>query len=86
MSEAEILGYIVLAVITLGSFVTVVFKFTQPVNDLRVVIQELRDCINSINKEKDRQNERLNAHAKQLDDITGRVGRLETKMDMYHPK
>lgn len=86
MSEAEILGYIVLAVITLGAFVAVVFKFTQPVNDLRVVIQELRDCINSINKEKDRQNERLNTHAKHLDDITARVGRLETKMDMYHPK
>ena len=51
MEQAELIGYTVLAIITLGSFTVVISRFTQPINELRIVIQELRDCINSITKE-----------------------------------
>ena len=51
MEQAQLIGYAVLAIITLGSFVVVIQKFTTPINELRIVIQELRDCITNITKE-----------------------------------
>ena len=84
MEEAQLIGYAVLAVITLGSFVVVIQRFTQPINELKVVIQELKDCIKDIRKDNDIQNKRLEEHGKQIDDLKVKVGNLETRVDMYH--
>lgn len=86
MDEVQFLGYLVTAVITLGSFVVVIQKLTQPINDLKVVIQELRDCISSLKADNATQNRRIEDHGKEIDDLKTRVGKVETKMDMYHPK
>ena len=82
--EVQFLGYLVLAVITLGGFIGVITKITQPVNDLRVVIQELKDCIKSIKADNETQNKRLDEHGKEIDDLKASVGELKVKMDIFH--
>lgn len=84
MDEAQFLGYLVMAIITLGGFVAVIMKITQPINDLRVVVQELRDCINTLKTDNTTQNKRLDEHGKDIDDLKVKVGTLETKIQMYH--
>lgn len=73
-----------MAIITLGGFVAVIMKITQPINDLRVVVQELRDCINTLKNDNTTQNRRLDEHGKDIDDIKLKLGNLETKVNMYH--
>lgn len=84
MEETQFLGYLVTAVITLGAFVAVIQKLTQPINDLKVVIQELRDCISSIKSDNEAQNKRIEEHGKEIDKLRERVGKAETKIEMYH--
>ena len=86
MEETQFLGYLVLAIITLGGFVTVIQKFTQPINDLKVVIQELRDCISSIKADNASQNRRIEEQGKEIDNLKDRVSKAETKIDLYHGK
>lgn len=82
--EALIIGYAVLALITLGSFVALVLKFTQPINELRIVIQKLNDNIDSLKLENENHDKRIEIHGKEIDKLDTRVGKLETKMEMYH--
>lgn len=84
MEETQFLGYLVTAVITLGAFITVIQKLTQPINDLKVVIQELRDCIGSLKTDNATQNRRIEEHGKEIDTLKSRVDKVETKIDMYH--
>lgn len=81
MNEAEFLGYLVLAIITLGGFVAVIVKFVQPINDLRVVIQKLNDCIETLRNDSNAQNRRIEKHGEQIDDLNNRVGKIETKIE-----
>ena len=84
MPQAQIIGYIVLAVVTLGGFIGVIQKITQPINDLRIVVQELRDCINSLKTDNSTQNKRLDKHGEEIDKLNSRVQKIETKMTVYH--
>jgi hypothetical protein len=84
MEETQFLGYLVIAIITLGGFLTVIQKFTQPINDLKVVIQELRDCISSLKTDNANQNKRLDDQGKEIDLLKDRMGKCETKIEMYH--
>lgn len=84
MDETQFLGYLVIAIVTLGGFVAVIMKFVQPINDLRVVIQKLNDSIDAITKNNERQTKRLDKHDDQIDKLDHRVGTIETKMDLYH--
>lgn len=84
MDEAQILGYLVIAIITLGSFIAVITKFTQPINDLRVVIQKLNDSIDSLKSTDDRHDKKIEEHDEQIGKLDTRVGKLETRVDMYH--
>lgn len=84
MSEFEIIGLIVAGVITLGSFVGVVLKFTQPINELRIVIQKLLDKLDSLTKDNTEHDKHLADHDEHLNKLDGRVGNLETKMEIFH--
>ena len=84
MEETQFLGYLITAVITLGAFVAVIQKLTQPINDLKVVIQELRDCISSLKTDNATQNRRLDDHGKDIDDLKDRMTKAETKINLYH--
>ena len=84
MNEAEIIGYVVLAVITLGSFIVVVQKFTQPINELKIVIQELKDCIKTITKDNDFQNKRLDRHRSEIEMLQKDVLEIKHIIDKFH--
>lgn len=86
MDEKQFLGYLVISLITLGSFVAVIIKFIQPINDLRVVIQKLNDNIDTINKNNDQQNKKIEKHDMEIDKLDHRVGKIETKIELYHEK
>ena len=84
MEEAQFLGYLVMAIITLGGFVAVIQKINQPINDLRLVVQELKDCIVALRSDNETQNKRLDEHGREIDDLKVRMENLKTKMAMYH--
>ena len=84
MEEAQFLGYLVMAIITLGGFVAVIQKINQPINDLRLVVQELKDCIISLRNDNETQNKRLDMHGKEIDELKVNMERLNTKVSMYH--
>lgn len=83
MNETEFVGYLVLAVITLGGFIAVIMKFVQPINDLRIVIQKLNDTIDTLKIDNVTQNRRIEKHEEQIDDLNHRVGKIETKIETY---
>ena len=84
MEQTQFVGYLVSAVITLGGFVAVIVKFIQPINELRIVIQKLNDKMDMYDKMNENHDKRIEKHGKEIDNLGHRVGRLETKMDMYH--
>lgn len=84
MDEMQLIGYGVTAVITLGAFIAVISKFTQPINDLKIVIQKLNDKIDELTADHSQQRERITKHGEEIDRLDRRVGKIETKIDMYH--
>ena len=84
MSEMEFLGTLIGAIITLGGFIAVIVKFTQPINDLRVVIQKLNDKLDNLEKQsndRDAKIEKIDGRVEKLED---RFIDMETKMKIYH--
>ena len=84
MDEIQFLGYLIMALITLGSFIAVIMKFVQPINELRVVIQKLDDTIDSLKKDNAAQNKRIDRHGERIDQLDNRVGKIETKIEMIN--
>lgn len=86
MEELQIVGLLVAGLVTIGGFIAVILKFTQPINELRVMIQKLIDTLDSLTNAKDEHGKRLDEHDDRLNKLDGRVGTLETKMDIFHHK
>ena len=84
MDEIQFLGYLIMAVITLGSFIAVIMKFVQPINELRVVIQKLNDNIDSLKSDNAIQNKRIDRHGERIDQLDNRVGKIEMKIEMIN--
>ena len=82
MAEIPFLGYLIMALITLGSFIAVIMKFVQPINELRVVIQKLDDTIDSLKKDNAAQSKQIDRHGERIDQLDNRVGKIETKIEM----
>lgn len=84
MDETNFVGYLVMGLTTLGGFVAIIIKFIQPINDLRVVIQKLNDNIDMLKLHNDAQNKKIEKHDMDIDRLSDRVGKLETKVDLFH--
>lgn len=82
--DMQFIGYLVSAIITLGGFIAIIMKFIQPINDLRIVIQKLNDTIDTLKSDNANQNRRIEKHGEQIDDLEKKVGKIETKMELYH--
>ena len=82
MNEAQFVGNVVLTIITLGSFVAIINKFTQPINELKIVIEKLNSCIEHIKEDEAIQNKRLEKHGIEIDDLKTRIGKVETKLEV----
>lgn len=77
------LGVVLGVIAYVGSMIS---KFTQPLNDLKIAIQTLNSTITSILNDIKRQDERLKKHGEALDKIFERLTELETKVMIYHEK
>lgn len=84
MEELEFLGEAVKTIITLGSFIAVIVKFIQPINELRIVIQKLNDNIDAMKKDNEDHEKRINRNSDKLDNHESRINTLEIKVGTYH--
>lgn len=84
MDEIQLAGYAVTAVVILGGFVSIINKFTQPINDLRVVIQKLNDRIDAMIRDDDKRDKAIERHGKKIDDLDDRVTKVETTISIHH--
>ena len=84
MNEPQLIGYIVMALITIGGFITVIIKMTQPLNELKLVIQELKDWIQVLKSDSLSQNKRIEKHGQEIDELRRDFDKLETRVNMYH--
>lgn len=84
MSQTEFLGLLIPALSVLAGFITVIIKINQPINDLRLVVQELKDCIASLKNDNATQNRRIDEHGKEIDQLKLDVQKIKTKVEMYH--
>lgn len=71
-------------VITIGGFLAVIWKFTDPINKLNLAIQELRDYMKQERETNERQNKLLDEHGQAIGNLFIKFEGLETKVDMYH--
>ena len=82
MDDVVLIGYAVTAVVVLGGFIGVIMKFTQPINDLRVVIQKINDKIDSMIEDANELKIRVGEHGKEIDALGTRVCKIETRIDL----
>ena len=87
---------IIVAVLTvIGALVGFYFKIKQylvgdveksakPINELNKSIIELNSTIKHMNDNYKSLSNRVNEHGKQIDDLNVKVGKLDTKVKMYH--
>ncbi len=84
MDKPEFIGYLVGAIITLGSFIAVIIKFMQPINNLLITVQKINDNIDAIKNDNGVQNQRIEKHGEQIYNLDRRVGKIETKIETFH--
>lgn len=84
MDKPEFIGYLVSAIITLGSFIAVIIKFIQPINNLLITVQKINDNIDAIKNDNGVQNQRIEKHGEQIYNLDRRVGKIETKIETFH--
>lgn len=88
MAEAQMIGLIIGAVVLIGSFVALVVKilnkFTEPINELRIVIQRLDDTLRNLTSDIESIRRRVEHHGEEIDKITLDLHALTTKVSMYH--
>ena len=88
MLEAQIVGLIIAAVIVIGSFVALIVrvlnKFTDPINELKLVIQRLDDTLRNLTSDIEALRRRVEHHGEEIDKLSLNIQTLTTKMKMYH--
>ena len=82
MDEMQFLRYFISAIITLGSVAAIIVKFTQPINDLKVVIQKLNDSIDATKSDNEQHHKKLEHHDEQIHQLDRRVTNVEAKMEL----
>lgn len=84
MENATIIGYVMLAMISIGSFVILVIKFTKPINDLRVVIERLNTLITELKSANEKNRHDIEEIHSRINKINTKVDELAIKVSLYH--
>ena len=95
MDQTTMIGSVVLTIITLGSFIAVIQKFTKPIkdieikivkslNDFTLAIQKLNFCVEGLEKNLLQVIDRLNRHSSRIEEVERKLSNMETKMNLYH--
>ena len=83
-NEVFMLGAVILALITIGSFVALIVKLMGPINQLNLAVQELRSLIKAQKEQLDTQNRKLEEFGRAIEQLKIKFETLETRVDMYH--
>lgn len=81
VQQAQIIGYSVLVIITLGSFATLIFKISAPITRLQVAVEKLTPILDNINSDLNSLANRVSIHGKEIDELRDRIIRLEEKLN-----
>lgn len=95
MDQTTMIGSVVLTIITLGSFIAVIQKFTKPIKDIEIkiieslnnftlAIQKLNFCVEGLEKNLLQVIDRLNRHSSRIEEVERKLSNMETKMNLYH--
>lgn len=95
MDQAQIIGTVVIGTGTVLTILVSVNNLTKPlkefkdgfiasIGELKIAIQELKDCVSGLKEMNSVINKRLEKHGEEIDELKRRVDRLDTKMNMYH--
>lgn len=83
-----IFGMVAVALIALLGFIYVIRQNAQKeveiFTDLKICITKLSDEIKAMRETDTTRDKRIEKHGEKIDKLDNRVGKLETKMDMYH--
>lgn len=86
MDSATIIGMVVLAIVSIGSFAILVVKFVQPITELKIEIQKLNSNFDSLKQANKHFDEKLEEHGNDIGDLKNRMGVVETEIKIYHGK
>lgn len=95
MDQTTMIGSVVLTIITLGSFIAVIQKFTKPIKDIEskivesfnnftLAIQKLNFCVEGLEKSLLQVIDRLNRHSSRIEEVERKLSNMETRMNVYH--
>ena len=83
-----IFGMVAVALIALLGFIYVIRQNAQKeveiFTELKICITKLTDEIKAMRETDATRDRRIDKHGDQIDKLDNRVGKLETKMDLYH--
>lgn len=86
MEENQAIAYIVLGLLTVGSLFGSFLKFTKPINDLNMNIIKLNATIETLLKNEEIQNKRLDKHGEEIDELKSLVAIHEEKFKNFEGK
>lgn len=79
--EAQIIGYAVLVICTLGGFGGLILKISSPITKLQIAVEKLTPILDNITVELQSLSNRVSTHGKEIDELRGRIIRLEEKLN-----
>lgn len=68
----------------LASFSKFTSSFSQPINELKIAIENLNSSVASMKDLIKVQEERISKHGNEIDDVKTRLTQLETEVHMHH--
>lgn len=75
--SAQMIGYAVLVLITLGSFGGLIFKISAPITRLQIAVEKLTPILDNLDTEITRLSERVSIHGREIDEINKELIKLK---------
>ncbi len=79
--EAQVIGYGVLVLCTLGGFGGLILKISSPITKLQIAVERLTPILDNITVELNSLSTRVAEHGKEIDELRERIIRLEEKLN-----
>lgn len=80
MSEQEVIGWVLIALITIGSFLGIVMKLVSPLNELKVVIKELTVMLGTLKEHNEKQDLRITTHGKEIEKLQEKLIKIDVRV------
>ena len=75
--EAQVIGYAILVIITLGAFGGLILKISAPITKLQIAVEKLTPILDNLNADIRSLAERVSTHGKEIDILDKKVIKME---------